>query len=55
MCNSGIELTDPCSQDAVNVLSSLSTEQRLGVTALAQELVRDIAYGKWEKVVGSTA
>lgn len=50
----GIEIIDPCQQDPVNVLSALSAEDRLGVTALAQELIRDIAYGKWEKVVGSS-
>jgi len=48
----GIEIVDPCQHNRINVVAPLSAEERLGITALAQEVVRDIAYGKWEKVIG---
>jgi hypothetical protein len=48
----GVELIDPCEQEPVHILRMLTDDQRLKVTAIAQEVIREIAYGKWERIVG---
>ena len=46
----GSGLTDPCEKDPVDAAAHLSTEQRIQLTAYAQDILRCIAFEHYEKI-----
>jgi len=48
----GIQLIDPCQHGPVNVLKDLTSEQRIALTTLSQEIIKEVAFGNWNKVIG---
>lgn len=47
----GVDLLDPCTRSA-SVLQDLTQESRLAITKAAQQILNDIAFGRWEVIIG---
>jgi hypothetical protein len=48
----GVEFIDPCAQEAESVLRNLSDQARLEITEASQKILNDMAFGKWEEILG---
>jgi len=61
----GVDLLDPCTRnnakeklgppalgETASVLQDLSQENRLAITKAAQKILNDIAFGRWEVIIG---
>jgi hypothetical protein len=48
----GVEFIDPCVHEAESVLRNLSNQARLDITEASQKILNDMAFGKWEEILG---
>lgn len=48
----GVEFIDPCAQEAESVLRNISDQARLDITEASQKILNDMAFGKWEEILG---